>query len=62
MRAAHAASQLGFLGRDGMVTAYRSAGWVRLGCPGGSILARLDEPGTAGGLGSFDVLGAFGPP
>ncbi|HYN74771.1 MAG TPA: hypothetical protein VEV13_01085 [Candidatus Limnocylindria bacterium] len=61
MRAAHAASQLGFLGRDGLVSAYRSGGWVRLGCPGGSVLARLDEPGTLGGLGSFDVLGAFTP-
>ena len=61
MRAAHAASQLGFLGRDGLVSAYRAGGWVRLGCPGGSVLARLDEPGTTGGLGSFDVLGAFTP-
>ena len=51
MRAAHAASQLGFLGRDGVVTAYRSGGWVRLGCPGGSVLARLDEPARSGDWG-----------
>lgn len=61
MRAAHAASQLGFLGREGPVSAYRSGGWVRLGCPGGSVLTRLDEPGTLAGLGSFDILGAFTP-
>ena len=34
MRAAHAASQLGFFGPEGLVSAYRSGPWVRLGCPG----------------------------
>ena len=61
LRAAHAANQLGFLGREGLVSAYRSGSWVRLGCPGGSVLARLDDPGTLGGLGSLDVLGMFTP-
>jgi hypothetical protein len=58
MRAAHAASALGFLGRDGQVGAWESGQWLRLSCPGGSVLVR--SGGTAlADLGGFDVLDAF---
>lgn len=46
LRAAHAADRVGLLHRDGEVTAYRAGGWLRLGCPGGSVAVRR----TAGGL------------
>lgn len=59
MRAAHAAAALGLLARDGSATAWRAGGWLRLGCPGGSVLLREDQP-TNGPTG-LDVLGVFGP-
>ncbi len=64
LRAAHAASRLGLLGRAGVVTASRAGQWLRLGCPGGSILLAEGGPGSAPGalgLGGIDVLGAFTP-
>jgi hypothetical protein len=46
LRAAHAASLLGFLGPTGVVTAYQTSTWWRLKCPGGSVSVR--KPGVEG--------------
>ncbi len=43
LRAAHAAALLGFLGPSGRVTAYRTATWWRLQCPGGSVAVRRPD-------------------
>ncbi|MET0740400.1 MAG: hypothetical protein ABWZ26_02485 [Candidatus Nanopelagicales bacterium] len=50
LRAAHAASLLGFLGPTGVVAAYRTTTWWRLQCPGGSVAVRRPD---VEGLGLF---------
>ena len=47
LRAAHAADKVGLLHRDGEVTAYQAGGWLRLGCPGGSVAVRRTAVGLS---------------